>query len=157
MQKLVDSLRAEIVETTLVFSQFGFLRVGSCIFNLRVIILPGTQILKVVSRISDFSWFHFSFLKFYVAPSSITRPGATRSKKKILLGNYPIWNGFCQFSTDFGLFSLIYTEKGLKSTKKVETSLKKSISTSFWVRAAPESWPKYTTDGSTNIPVLSSI
>ena len=55
---------AEIVETTLVVSRFHFLRVGSHISELHVIILPGTQILKVGSRISDCSWFHFLSLKF---------------------------------------------------------------------------------------------
>ena len=39
-------------------------------------------------------------------------------------------NVFCQFLTDFGLFSLIY-----------------SSLTSIWVRAAPRSWLKYTTRG----------
>ena len=76
-----DPLAAEIVETTLVVSRFRFLRVGSRILEPRVIILPGTQILKVGSRISDCSRFRFSFLKFYVAPSRITRPGATRNEK----------------------------------------------------------------------------
>ena len=36
-------------------------------------------------------------------------------------------------------------EKALKWTKKVEKRLKKKVSTSFRVRAAPESWSKYTT------------
>ena len=36
-------------------------------------------------------------------------------------------------------------EKGLKSRKKVESGSKKSISTSFQVRAAPENWSKFTT------------
>ena len=75
------NMTAEIVETTLVISWFRFLRVASRISMLRVIILPGTQILKVGSRISDCSRFRFSFLKFYVAPSRITQPGATRNKK----------------------------------------------------------------------------
>ena len=43
---------AEIVEMTLVVSWFRFLRVGSRISVLCVIILPGTQILKVRSWIS---------------------------------------------------------------------------------------------------------
>ena len=63
------SLEAEIVKTTLVVSRFCFLRAGSRISEVRVIILPGTQISKVGSRISDCSRFRFSFLKFYVAPS----------------------------------------------------------------------------------------
>ena len=37
------------------------------------------------------------------------------------------------------------TEKGLKRTNKVENG-KKNSSTSFWVRAAPKGWLKYTTD-----------
>ena len=67
---------------------------------LRVIVLSGTQILKVGSRISDGSRFHFLFLTFYVAPSRITRPGATRNKKKQLLGNYPIRNYYLEFISD---------------------------------------------------------
>ena len=50
----LDDIQAEMVETTLVVSQFGFLRVQSLIFKLRVIILPEMQILKVSSRIFDF-------------------------------------------------------------------------------------------------------
>ena len=50
------------VEITLVVSRFSFLKVGSCIFELLVIILPGTQYFKVRSRISDCSWFRLSFL-----------------------------------------------------------------------------------------------
>ena len=78
---------------TLVVSWFRFLRVGSRISELRVIILPGTQILKVGSRISDCSQFCFLFLKFYVAPSHITRLGATRNEKhffdsRVNLNNY---------------------------------------------------------------------
>ena len=42
--------RAEIVETTLVISRFRFLRVGSCISEMRVIILPGTQTLSLTTR-----------------------------------------------------------------------------------------------------------
>ena len=62
---------------------FGhFLRVGSRLSELHVIILPGTQIFKEGSQISDCSRFRFSFLKFYVAPSRITQLGATRNKKK---------------------------------------------------------------------------
>ena len=61
---------------------FGhFLRVGSRLSELHVIILPGMQIFKVKYRISDCSQFHFSFIKFYLAPSRITRLGATRNKK----------------------------------------------------------------------------
>ena len=45
-------VEAEIMETTLVVSRFCFLRVESHISELRVIILPGMQILKVRSRIS---------------------------------------------------------------------------------------------------------
>ena len=71
----------EIVETTLVISRFCFLRVGSPISELRVIILPGTQILKVGSRISDCGRFCFSFLKFYVASSRFNRLGGTRTEK----------------------------------------------------------------------------
>ena len=37
----------EIMETALVVSWFRFLRVGSRISELHIIILPGTQILKV--------------------------------------------------------------------------------------------------------------
>ena len=73
--------KVEIVETTLVVSRFRFLKVGSRTSELRVIILPGMQIFKVGSQISDCSRFCFSFLKFYVAPCRITRPGATRNKK----------------------------------------------------------------------------
>ena len=91
---------AEIVETTLVFSWFHFLRVGSWISKLCVIILPGTQILKFVSRIPDCSPFRFSFLKINVAPSCIARPGATRIEKKRLLGNYPIRNYYLEFISD---------------------------------------------------------
>ena len=57
------------METTLFVSRFCFFRVGSQISLLRVIIQPGTKILKVGSRISHWSWFRFSFLTFYVAPS----------------------------------------------------------------------------------------
>ena len=67
----IEPIRAEIVEMTLVVSQFHFLRVGSRISKLRVIILPGMQILKVGSWTSNCSRFGFSFLKFYVAPSRI--------------------------------------------------------------------------------------
>ena len=67
---------------------------------LRVIILPGTHILKVGSRISNWSRFHFFFLTFYVTPSHLTRPGATRNKKKQLLGNYPIRNSYLEFISD---------------------------------------------------------
>ena len=63
---LVVHTKAEIVETTLVVSRFHFLRVGSRISELRVIILPGTQILKVGSQISNCSRFCFSFLKFFI-------------------------------------------------------------------------------------------
>ena len=80
--QLTDYLPAEIVETTFVVSRFPFLRVGSRISELRVIILPGTQIFKVRSQISDCSRFCFSFLKFYVP--RITRPGATRNEKNTL-------------------------------------------------------------------------
>ena len=48
---LLQDLTAEIVETTLVVSWFRFVRVGSCISVLRVIILPGMQILNVRSRV----------------------------------------------------------------------------------------------------------
>ena len=41
-----NDFQSEIVETTLFFSRFRFLRVGSRISVLGVIILPGTQILK---------------------------------------------------------------------------------------------------------------
>ena len=74
-------LHAEIMEMTLVVSRFRFLRVGSRLSELHVIILPGMQIFKVKYRISDCSQFHFSFIKFYLAPSRITRLGATRNKK----------------------------------------------------------------------------
>ena len=47
----VDEGAAEIVETTLGVSWFHFLRVGSRISELHVIILLGMQILKVGSRI----------------------------------------------------------------------------------------------------------
>ena len=77
------NFEAEIVKSTLVVSRFRFLRVRCQISVLRVIILPETQILKVGSRISDWSQFRFSFLTFYVAPSCITRPGATRNKKNV--------------------------------------------------------------------------
>ena len=85
-------LQAEIVGVTFVVSQFRVLRVGSRISVLHVIILPGTQTLKVGSWISDWSWFCFSFLTFYVAPSRVTWPGVTRNEKKWLLGKYPIRN-----------------------------------------------------------------
>ena len=45
------TLPPEIVEMTLVVSPFRFLRVGSRISELRVIVLPGTQIFKVGSWI----------------------------------------------------------------------------------------------------------
>ena len=44
--------KAEIVETTLVVSRFHFLRVVSGISELRVIILPGTQIFSLASWFS---------------------------------------------------------------------------------------------------------
>ena len=88
------TIYAEIVETTLVISRFSFLRVGFRISELHVIILPRTQILQVGSRISDCSWFCFSYLKFYVAPSRITWPGATRNDKK------PIRNCYLEFISD---------------------------------------------------------
>ena len=71
VRRLCFNLMAEIVETTLVISRFRFLRVVSRISVLRVIILPGMQILKFGSQISDWSWFRFSFLTFYVAASCI--------------------------------------------------------------------------------------
>ena len=77
-------LQAEIVETTLFVSWFRSLRVRSRISVLHVIILLSTQILKVGSRISEWSRFCFSCLIFYVAPSRITRPGATRNKKNTI-------------------------------------------------------------------------
>ena len=51
----------EIVETTLIVSRVCFLKFGFWLSQLRVIILTGTQILKVVSRISNWSQFCFSF------------------------------------------------------------------------------------------------
>ena len=55
---------------------------------MRVIILPGTQILKVGSRISNCSQFSFSYLKFFGASCRFNRLGATRTKKIQLLGKY---------------------------------------------------------------------
>ena len=84
MQKTIihiQNLKPEIVETTLVVSRFRFLRVGSRISELRVIILPGTQILKVVSWISDCSRFRFSFLKFTKINDKL--------KKGIIVGYQP--------------------------------------------------------------------
>ena len=78
---LLGHFGAEVVETTLVVSRFRFLRVESRISKLRVIILPGMQILKVGSLISDCSWFCFSYLKFFVASSCFNRLGATRNEK----------------------------------------------------------------------------
>ena len=83
-------MHAEIVETTLVVSWFRFLGVGSRISELRVIILPITQILKVGSRISDCSRFRFLYLKFVVTSSRFNRLGATRTEKIRLLGNYTL-------------------------------------------------------------------
>ena len=50
---------------------FRFLKVGSRLSKISVIILPGMQILQVFSPISDWSQFCFSFLIFYVTPSRI--------------------------------------------------------------------------------------
>ena len=68
-------LQAEIVEMILVVSRFRFLRVGSQISVLRVLILLGMQFLKVGSRISDWSQFCFSFLTIIVGyqPEKIQR------------------------------------------------------------------------------------
>ena len=49
------------------------------------------------------------------------------------------------FQTDFCWFQAWNHWKRFKISKKGWKRLKKSISTSFQVRAAPESWPKYTT------------
>ena len=73
---------AVIVETTLFVSRFHFLRVRSRISVVRVIILPGVKILKVRSRISDWSQFRFSFLTFYVAHSRITHENNRQIKKR---------------------------------------------------------------------------
>ena len=82
----LDYSKAEIVETTLVISsRFRFLTVGSCTSELRVIILPEMQILKVGSRISDLSGFRFLFLNFHVTPSCFKRLGTIRTEKKQIL------------------------------------------------------------------------
>ena len=54
IKKYIDARtqQGRIVETTLVVSRFHFLRVGSRISKLRVIILPGTKILKAGSLLS---------------------------------------------------------------------------------------------------------
>ena len=83
--RIVHFRGAEIVETTLVITQFCFLRVGSHLSQLRVIILPEMQILKVGSRISDLSQFHFSFLNFYVAPSHFKKNQHTAAGVFILI------------------------------------------------------------------------
>ena len=44
-----EVLQAEILDTTLIISRFRFLKIRSWLSELRVIILQGTQILKVVS------------------------------------------------------------------------------------------------------------
>ena len=44
--------------------------------------------------------------------------------------------------------------KGFKMNKKGWKRLKKKVSTSFWVRAAPESWSKYTTKDVYNNKIL---
>ena len=43
----------------------------------------------------------------------------------------------------------LFTEKCKKGRKKVENGQNESILTSVWVRAAPESWVKYTTPTNT--------
>ena len=69
-------------------SLFRFMKVVSQLSELCVIILPGMQILKVDSRISDWSRFCFSFFIMYAAPSRFKRSGAIRTEKKQLLGKY---------------------------------------------------------------------
>ena len=58
-----------IVEMALIVSHFRFLKVVSWKSELRVNILSGMQILKVVSRISDWSHFRFLVLIIEVNPS----------------------------------------------------------------------------------------
>ena len=70
------------METALIVSLFRFLSVRPSISVLRIIILPETQILKVSSRISNLSRFHFLFLKFYVARSRFRQLEAIRTEKK---------------------------------------------------------------------------
>ena len=54
---------------------FLFLRVGSCISEVVVIILPEMQILKVGSRISNLNRFSFSYLNLFVFPSHVKQLG----------------------------------------------------------------------------------
>ena len=79
-----DQIDAEIVETTLVVSRFRFLRVWSWISVLRVIILPGTQILKVGSRIFNWSRFRFSSLTISTRKDT-TEEIQTKIKRKWLV------------------------------------------------------------------------
>ena len=56
-----------------------------------------------------------------------------------------VFNLFCSIQTFFSDFMAEINKKRLKKTKKLKTA-EKSILTSFWVRAAPKSWLKYTTN-----------
>ena len=105
----IPHLQSEIVETTLVVSQFHFLRVESRISELPVIILPEMQILKVSSRICDLSLFRFSYLNFLIVPSHVKRLGINKSLLVLCILN------MC-------LLCIIKSVRVLSSSEKHQTS-----------------------------------